>query len=399
MPSPALPIWGKMKMEKTKRQWKNKQNWLMCLVMLIFCGLLCLLPDEHLNITSRFPREKVRIEQVDNSMLDAIGIVYNGVQPCRVKILTGDYAGEEYQSYNYLNSALDKDKLFEAGDIAWAMIQPGSGQGAPVVTLIDHYRITAEAGIVAILALLLIGFGGVIGCGAMGALYGGYLSRNNDVTLVERNPDRIAKIRADGLRIAEPDGYDKIIGASAEECAMVLSAYIPQHKGEIDGGVDIPLIYVFIYEKNEIHTTQDYAFIRGQLLTFEQMEKYKIYEDEQYVCYDVSDLFYSDLRQYVESMVSQRSDVYFDELVWERVQNIYTYYRDNMGTLLGYRTDTGRGTTENVTGNDASSKLENKSNTCDSLPEFHLTIESCYDNPNEPVADQSYNVGEPNWND
>lgn len=170
MPSPALPIWGKMKMEKTKRQRKNKQNWLMCLVMLIFCGLLCLLPDEHLNITSRFPREKVRIEQVDNSMLDAIGIVYNGVQPCRVKILTGDYAGEAYQSYNYLNSALDKDKLFEAGDIAWAMIQPGNGQGAPVVTLIDHYRITAEAGIVALLALLLIGFGGVIGCGAMVSL-------------------------------------------------------------------------------------------------------------------------------------------------------------------------------------------------------------------------------------
>ena len=116
---------------------------------------------------------------------------------------------------------------------------------------------------------------------------------------------------------------------------MVLSAYIPQHKGEIDGGVDIPLIYVFTYEKNEIKTTQDYAFIRGQLMTFEQMEQYKIYEDEQYVCYDVSDLFYSDLRQYVESMVSQRSDVYFDEQVWERVQNIYNYYRDNMGSLLG----------------------------------------------------------------
>lgn len=25
--------------------------------------------------------------------------------------------------------------------------------------------------------------------------------------------------------------------------------------------------------------------------------------------------------------------------VWERVQNIYNYYRENMGTLLGYRTD------------------------------------------------------------
>ena len=35
---------------------------------------------------------------------------------------------------------------------------------------------------------------------------------------------------------------------------------------------DIPLIYVFTYEKNEIKTTQDYAFIRGRLMTFEQME-------------------------------------------------------------------------------------------------------------------------------
>ena len=38
----------------------------------------------------------------------------------------------------------------------------------------------------------------VIGCGAMGALYGGYLSRNNDVTLVERNPDRIEALPSIG---------------------------------------------------------------------------------------------------------------------------------------------------------------------------------------------------------
>ena len=90
------------------------------------------------------------------------------------------------------------------------------------------------------------------------------------------------------------------------EQTLALSAYIPQRKGDIDGGV-------------------------------EQMEPYKIYEDEQYVCYDASHLFYSDLRQYVESMVSQRNDVYFDEQVWERVQNIYNYYKENLGTLLGHR--------------------------------------------------------------
>lgn len=74
--------------------------------------------------------------------------------------------------------------------------------------------------------------------------------------------------------------------------------------------------------------------IRGQLLTFEQMEQYKIYEDGQYVCYDASDLFYTDLRQYVESMVSQRSGIYFDEQVWGRVQNICNYYRENAAIPL-----------------------------------------------------------------
>ena len=37
--------------------------------------------------------------------------------------------------------------------------------------------------------------------------------------------------------------------------------------------------------------------------------------------------------------------------------------------------------------------------TRDSLSEYRLTTESCYDDPNNPVADQKYEVGEPNWND
>ncbi len=140
----------------------------LCLVMLIFCGLLCLLPDPYLNVTSSFPRERVRIDEVDNSMLDAVGLTYNGVQPCRVTILSGSHRGESCLSYNYLNSALDKDKLFAAGETAWAMLQEGAG--GLTVTLIDHYRMTTELGAVGLLALMLIVFGGVIGCGAMVSL-------------------------------------------------------------------------------------------------------------------------------------------------------------------------------------------------------------------------------------
>lgn len=145
------------------------------------------------------------------------------------------------------------------------------------------------------------------------------------------------QLQLTGLHRRTIDGYGKLIGASAEEKAMVLSAYVPRRKGEADGGVDIPLLYIIMYAVSDIENLQDYAFIGGQLMTFEQMEQYKVYEDERYVCYDASDLFYTDLRQYVESIVSQRDDVYFDEQIWERVQNIHRYYRENIGKLLGYR--------------------------------------------------------------
>lgn len=109
------------------------------------------------------------------------------------------------------------------------------------------------------------------------------------------------------------DGYNMPVGTTKTDRALVLSAYVPLHKGEVDGGAEVPLIYIFTYDVNDIKSPQDYAFIRGQLLTFEQMEQYKVYEDSKYVCYEVSDLFYSDLRQHTESIISQRTDIYFDE--------------------------------------------------------------------------------------
>ena len=146
----------------------TRKSLILCLVMLVFCGLLCLLPDPHLNVTSTFPREKVRIEAVDNSLLSAVGITYNGVQPCQVTILSGEHKGETYSSYNYLNSALDKDKLFAPGETAWAMLQEGTN--GLTITLIDHYRTAIELTTVGVLALALILFGGLIGCGAMVSL-------------------------------------------------------------------------------------------------------------------------------------------------------------------------------------------------------------------------------------
>lgn len=50
----------------------------------------------------------------------------------------------------------------------------------------------------------------VLGGGAMGSLYGGYLSRKNDVTIVDVYEALVDKINKDGLVIAEPDGSSAV---------------------------------------------------------------------------------------------------------------------------------------------------------------------------------------------
>ena len=72
----------------------------------------------------------------------------------------------------------------------------------------------------------------VLGGGAMGALYGGYLSRKNDVLIVDVNTALIEKIKAEGLTIAEPDG-----------CSAV---YHPAITDDTKGMQPVDLVVVFV---------------------------------------------------------------------------------------------------------------------------------------------------------
>ena len=143
-----------------------------------------------------------------------------------------------------------------------------------------------------------------------------------------------SQLQLTGLHRRALDGYGKIIGSSDADRALVISAYLPQREGEADGGADLPLRYLFIYEAAGAETPQACAFVRGQLIPFEEMEAYQIYEDAQYICYDMTDLFYTDLRQYTESMIAQLGGIFFDEQIWDRVQNINAYYREHLPSLL-----------------------------------------------------------------
>ena len=144
---------------------RNRRDWIYCAVMLAVCAALCFLPEYTYTEYGAIPRARVRILEVDDSQLMPLGIVYSGVQYCRVEILTGEHAGESCNGSNYMNSALDKDKLFKVGDEALAMIQGDAG--ALSATLIDHWRLTSEGWLFGLFALLLALFGGITGCGAL----------------------------------------------------------------------------------------------------------------------------------------------------------------------------------------------------------------------------------------
>ena len=55
----------------------------------------------------------------------------------------------------------------------------------------------------------------VIGAGAMGGLFGGYLSRLNDVTMIDVSAAVVDKINRDGLEVREPDGSANVFHPKA----------------------------------------------------------------------------------------------------------------------------------------------------------------------------------------
>lgn len=55
----------------------------------------------------------------------------------------------------------------------------------------------------------------ILGAGAMGMLFGAYLSERNSVWLIDVDRDRVELIRTDGVTVQEPDGRERIFRPAA----------------------------------------------------------------------------------------------------------------------------------------------------------------------------------------
>ncbi len=126
------------------------------------------------------------------------------------------------------------------------------------------------------------------------------------------------------------------VGAGEADQALVVSALLPQRKGDTDGGAPVPLVYYMAYPVEEARADGACALIRGQLVPLADLGEKVVYQDGEYVIYQVSDYFYTDLRQYVDAVAAWRGDVYLDDSVWHRVEAIRDYYTNPevLGNIL-----------------------------------------------------------------
>lgn len=129
------------------------------------------------------------------------------------------------------------------------------------------------------------------------------------------------------------DAYGLPVGGAPGEEALVLSALVAQREGDTDGGAPIPVVYLFTYFREDVENA-DYLFVHGQLVPLSEVEDRRVYEDERYVCYELSAYFYTDVQTHAETLCAQRGDVCWNDAARQRVQKIYDYYTSTE-TLAG----------------------------------------------------------------
>lgn len=132
------------------------------------------------------------------------------------------------------------------------------------------------------------------------------------------------------------DGFGRVVGSSfggaGSDYVLKLSALVPGRLDYYNTGIYMPLVYLVTYLKDDTQNSENHTFLYGRLLTMAEMDTYRVFENEKYVVYEVTELFYRDLDGYINDFLTIRDDAYVDETVRQRLHAIYDFYR-NRDTL------------------------------------------------------------------
>lgn len=141
-------------------QVKHQFNLPLLIAILFTCILICLPTGyEDAIIYQGTDRCKALVISSDESRIVDSGLIRTGEQICKIRLLGGNFKGQEVEGYNLLTGSLEADKLFAVGDKALVVISY-EGETILSVNMIDHYRIDKEMILAGIFCLFLIAFAG-----------------------------------------------------------------------------------------------------------------------------------------------------------------------------------------------------------------------------------------------
>lgn len=142
----------------------TKSDAIFTLASVLTAFLLAFLPTGYEKPQGGSVRAKAVILETWNEGVKNYNVLMQGEQLARVRVLSGPFKGMEADATNILYGKADLDKVFRPGDKALVVIDPrGKEEGEAVLTLIDHYRLDWQGGLVALFFILLVLYGGWTG--------------------------------------------------------------------------------------------------------------------------------------------------------------------------------------------------------------------------------------------
>ncbi len=163
----------------------------------------------------------------------------------------------------------------------------------------------------------------------------GTLVHSVDPLLLLEVPEEIT---GEGLPVMQNhftlDSFKRMVSSmfpgNGQDCALTIGVPIPQYKGQKDGGNGgFYIRYFFTYPKVEVQQEDAYTFLYGRILDFTSMKPHQVYEDEVYIVYDMTHLFFTDLDDYIDDFLDAfGGDIYMDEDIRKQIRAVYDYCGD-----------------------------------------------------------------------
>ncbi|MGL4991513.1 MAG: YibE/F family protein [Sarcina sp.] len=140
------------------------KNYIISIIAIVGIIILSFIPTGFEKQMYRNSRSVVvKVLEVNDSNIYNTGMIRQGNQVCKVKVIRGSYKGKIIEANNLLSGKLESDKIFSSGDKAVVLVEELSDGDVINATMIEHYRLDKIIILVLIFFILLI-----ICCGKVG---------------------------------------------------------------------------------------------------------------------------------------------------------------------------------------------------------------------------------------